>query len=56
MLGDRRSAEQSFQHAIQVSKQISFPRGILINTLALADVAWRSGDLVQAVALANWGR
>ena len=53
MLGDRRSAEQSFQHAIQVSKQISFPRGMLINTLALADVAWRSGDLAQAVALAK---
>ena len=53
MLGDRRSAEQSFQRAIQVSKQISFPRGVLINALALADVAWRSGDLVRAVASAN---
>lgn len=53
MLGDRRSAEQSFQHAIQVSKQISFPRGVLINTLAFADVAWRSGDLVQAVVWAK---
>ena len=53
MLGDNRSAEQSFRHAIQVSQQISFPRGVLINTLALADVAWRSGDLAQAVTLAQ---
>jgi len=53
MLGDRRSAEHSFQRAIQVSKQISFSHGILINTLALADVAWRSGDLTRAVASAN---
>src|SRR5579872_1509486 len=53
MLGDRRSAKQSFQHAIQVAKQISFPRGVLMNTLALADVAWRSGDLAQAV---GWAR
>jgi CHAT domain-containing protein/tetratricopeptide (TPR) repeat protein len=53
MLGDRRSAEQSFQRASQVSKQISFPRGVLINTLALADVAWRSGNLATAVASAN---
>jgi len=53
MLGDRRSAEHSFQRAIQVSKQISFPHGVLINRLALADVAWRSGDLAKAVASAN---
>ena len=53
MLGDNRSAEQSFKQAIQVSQQISFPRGVLINTLALADVAWRSGDLRQAVTLAQ---
>ena len=53
MLGDRRSAERSFQRAIQVSKQISFSRGVLINTLALADAAWRSGDFAKAMALAN---
>jgi CHAT domain-containing protein/Tfp pilus assembly protein PilF len=53
MLGDRRSAEHSFQRAIQVSKQISFSHGVLINTLALADVAWRNGDLAKAVASAN---
>jgi CHAT domain-containing protein/Tfp pilus assembly protein PilF len=53
MLGDRRSAEHSFQRGIQVSKQISFSHGVLINTLALADVAWRSGDLAKAVASAN---
>jgi CHAT domain-containing protein/Tfp pilus assembly protein PilF len=53
MLGDRRSAEYSFQRAIQVSKQISFSHGVLINTLALADVAWRSGDLAKAVTSAN---
>ena len=53
MLGDRRSAEHSFQRGIQVSKQISFSHGVLINTLALADVAWRSGDLAKAMASAN---
>jgi tetratricopeptide (TPR) repeat protein len=53
MLGDRRSAQQSFQRAIQVSKQISFSHGVLINTLAFSDVAWRDGDLAKAVALAN---
>jgi CHAT domain-containing protein/Tfp pilus assembly protein PilF len=52
-LGDRRSAEHSFQRAIQVSKQISFSHGVLINTLAFADVAWRGGDLAKAVASAN---
>ena len=53
MLGDRSSAEHSFQRAIQVSKQISFSRGVLINTLALADLAWRSGDLPKAIASAS---
>src|SRR5579862_2377333 len=53
MLGDRSSAEHSFQRAIQVSKQISFSRGILINRLALADLAWRSGDLAKALSSAN---
>jgi CHAT domain-containing protein/Tfp pilus assembly protein PilF len=53
MLGDGRSAERSFQRAIQVSKQISFSHGILINTLALADVAWRSGDFAKAMASAS---
>lgn len=53
MLGDRSSAERSFQRAIQVSRQISFSRGILFNSLALADVAWRSGDFAKAIALAN---
>jgi len=53
MLGDRRSAEHSFQRGVQVSKRISFSHGVLINTLALADVAWRSGDLAKAVASAN---
>jgi len=53
MLGDRRSAERSFQRAIQVSEQISFSHGILINTLALADVAWRSGDFAKAMASAR---
>ena len=53
MLGDRRSAERAFKHAVQVAKQISFSHGILTNTLALADVAWRSGDLTRAVASAN---
>ncbi|HKU26744.1 MAG TPA: CHAT domain-containing protein, partial [Candidatus Sulfotelmatobacter sp.] len=52
-LGDRHSAEQAFQRAIQVSKQISFSRGVLINRLALADIAWRSGDLAKAMASAN---
>ena len=52
-LGDRRSAERSFQRSIQVSKQISFSHGVLINTLALADVAWRCGDFAKAVASAN---
>jgi CHAT domain-containing protein/Tfp pilus assembly protein PilF len=52
-LGDRRSAEHSFQRAIQVSKQISFSHGVLINTLAFADVAWRGGDLAKAVVSAN---
>lgn len=52
-LGDRRSAEHSFQHAIYISKQISFPRGELINRLSLADVAWRSGDFPKALALAS---
>lgn len=53
MLGDRRSAEHSFQRATQVAKQISFAHGILINTLALADIAWRSGDSAKAIASAN---
>ena len=53
MLGDRSSAERSFRRAIQVSKQISFSRGVLINTLALADVAWRTGLLAKAIASAN---
>lgn len=53
MLGDRRSAEHSFQRGIQVSKQISFSHGVLVNTVALADVAWRNGDLAKAVASAN---
>ena len=53
MLGDRGSAERAFQRAIQVSKQISFSRGVLINTLAFADVAWRGGDLGKAVVSAN---
>src|SRR5579859_1059619 len=53
MLGDRLLAEHSFQHAIQVSKQISFPHGVLINRLALADIAWRSGDFAKAVASAS---
>jgi CHAT domain-containing protein/Tfp pilus assembly protein PilF len=53
MLGDRRSAEHSFQRAIQISKQISFPHGILINTLALSDLAWRSGDFSKAVSSAS---
>lgn len=53
MLGDRRSADHSFQRAIQVSKQISFAHGVLINRLALADIAWRSGDLPKALASAN---
>ncbi len=53
MLGDRRSAEHSFQRAIQISKQISFSHGVLINTLAFADVAWRGGDLAKAMASAN---
>lgn len=52
-LGDRRSAEQSFRRAAQVSKQISFSRGVLINTLALADIAWRSGDFAKAATSAN---
>ena len=53
LLGDKRSAQHSFQRAIQVARQISFPRGVVINTLALADVAWRSGNLGSAVASAN---
>jgi CHAT domain-containing protein/Tfp pilus assembly protein PilF len=53
MLGDRRSAEHSFQRAIQVAKQISFSHGILLNTLALADLAWRNGDSAKAIASAN---
>ena len=52
-LGDSRSAEGSFRRAIQVSKQISFSRGVLINTLAFADVAWRSGNLAKAAASAS---
>ena len=52
-LGDRNSAEHSFQRAIQLSKQISFTRGVVINRLALADLAWRSGDLAKAIASAN---
>lgn len=53
MLGDRNSAEHSFRRAIQLSKQISFTRGVVINSLALADLAWRSGDLAKAIASAN---
>lgn len=53
MLGDRRSAERSFQRAIQISRQISFTRGVLINSLALADIAWRSGDLTKAITSAT---
>ena len=52
-LGDRRSAELSFQRAIQVSRKIPFPRGVVINSLALSDIAWRSGDFSKAVASAN---
>ena len=53
LLGDRRSAAKSFERATQISKQISFPRGVLINTLALADLHWRSGEHVRAAALAS---
>lgn len=53
MLGDRRSAEHSFDRAIQVSTQISFSRGVLSNKLALADIAWRNGDLAKAIQSAN---
>lgn len=53
MLGDLRSAEHSFRRAIQISKQISFSHGVLINTLALADIAWRGGNLAKAAAAAN---
>ena len=53
ILGDRRSAERLFQRAIHVSRQISFTRGVLINMLALADLAWRSGEFAQAVKSAN---
>lgn len=53
MLGDSRSAEHSFKRAIQVSTQISFSRGVLINELALADIAWRNGDLAKATKSAN---
>lgn len=52
-LGDRRSAERSFRRAIQVSKEISFSHGVLINMLALADIARRGGEAAKAVAFAN---
>lgn len=53
MLGDRRSAEHSFERGVRLSKEISFVHGVLIHTLAQADLAWRSGDFSKAVASAN---
>jgi CHAT domain-containing protein len=50
-LGDATSAEQHFQRAIELAREINLSRGITINLLALGDLQYLHQRLEEAAAL-----
>ena len=51
MLGDPGSAEQHFQHALQLARSIGMPRGVTISQLALGDLQYRHERYEAAAVL-----
>jgi CHAT domain-containing protein/tetratricopeptide (TPR) repeat protein len=52
-LGDRLGAESQIRKAVNISKEIGYERGVLLNLLALAEILMHSGDQQQALRIAS---